>query len=352
MVQRTSLPSASQLQLCSRGSRNTEAYHRNLLQYCFEATRCAQQFHACTSRSESHVTQVSGKMLFGISSVYKGQEKVSTPCRAYGSINVSVVTFKPTSCNIDEVPSSRWFPFEWRSAKGGSSTSVYTPLEIHSCSLSFFGEATFVNALPIGELGSPAEVVAHSSPSELSAHQMAPAEVIAHSSHRPFVGKAPGHINSDCTSLLVSQGSELLSCVILVKPRYCACLFWCQTGYTVVVSNSLMRAARTSDVSRVCRAVGHRPSNGSLCTRVFCRCRQGRESCCRGQARQRCSCVRFSQTCFFSDDVGLKCVFRRGHGRCCQQASKNNCCVTCVCGGCDTLIAWARRRCSFGAASS
>ena len=98
---------------------------------------------------------------------------------------------------------------------------------------------------------------------------MAPAEVIAHSSHRPFVGRAAGYINSDFSSFLVSQGSELLSCVILVKPRYCACLFWCQTGYTVVVSNSLMRAARTSDVSRVCRAVGHRPSNGSLCTRVL-----------------------------------------------------------------------------------
>ena len=32
---------------------------------------------------------------------------------------------------------------------------MYTPLEIYSCSPSFFGEATFVNALSVDELASP-----------------------------------------------------------------------------------------------------------------------------------------------------------------------------------------------------
>ena len=44
---------------------------------------------------------------------------------------------------------------------------------------------------------------------------------------QPFLGKAAGHVDSDFSSLLVSQGPELLSCVIL---------FWCQTGHIVFVS--------------------------------------------------------------------------------------------------------------------
>ena len=43
---------------------------------------------------------------------------------------------------------------------------------------------------------------------------------------QPFLGKAAGLIVSDFNSLLVSQGSHLLSCVILVEPSSCTCLFW------------------------------------------------------------------------------------------------------------------------------
>ena len=53
-------------------------------------------------------------------------------------------------------------------------------LKIYSCSFSFLRKPTFVNALPVDGL-------------------------------QPFLDKVAGHIDSDFSSLLVSQGSELLA---------------------------------------------------------------------------------------------------------------------------------------------
>ena len=79
--------------------------------------------------------------------------------------------------------------------------------------------------------------------------------------------------------LLVSECSELLSCVTLVEPRSCACLFWCQTEHIGFVSKLIDTAAHTADVSRVFRVSGrHSRSGGSRYTEVFGRSRQGCES--------------------------------------------------------------------------